>query len=151
MAIYLLCIPEQPAENPWTGEYSVLGTFDVAHYELFSKTSHMCRSLGGVLCIFAMSSSPTLQAPFNSGVAQYLGKLSFGLYLTHNMIIRVARDEVIQLVWWIMGDDSAWGWVGAAAVLTPVIFAVAHTFYLLVDLNSIKLSRWIENKLTKAK
>jgi hypothetical protein len=36
-------------------------------------------------------------------------------------------------------------------VLTPVVLAVAHTFYRTVDLNSIKLSKWIANKLTKAK
>jgi hypothetical protein len=67
------------------------------------------------------------------------------------MIIQFTRGEVTQLLWWIIGDDDGWGWVGAAAVLTPVIFAVAHTFHLLVDLGSIRLSRWIENKLAKAK
>jgi peptidoglycan/LPS O-acetylase OafA/YrhL len=151
LGFFLLCIPEQPTDNPWVGEYSILGAFDVAHFELFAKISHMWRSLGGVMCIFAMSSSSALQAPFNSSFAQYLGKISFGLYLTHLMVIRLARDELIQLTWWAVGDDNAWGWVGAAAVLTPVIFAVAHVFYLLVDLNSVRLSRWIENKLTKAK
>ena len=151
VSFFLLCISERPIENPWSGKFSVLSTFDVTHFELFSKTSHMWRSLGGVLCMFAMSISSTLQTPFNSAVAQYLGRTSFDLYLTHVMVIGIARGQVIQLVWWIVGDDGAWGWVGAAAMLTPVVFAVAHAFYLLVDLNSIELARWIENKLAKAK
>lgn len=98
-----------------------------------------------------MSSSSTLRVPFDLSFAQYLGGISFGLYLKHMIIIGLARDEVVQLFWWTAGDDNGWGWVGAAAVLTPAIFAVAHTFHLLVDLNSIKLSKWTENKLTKAK
>lgn len=54
-------------------------------------------------------------------------------------------------MWGVVGDDNAWGWLGAAVVLTPVVFAMAHTFYLLVDLDSVLLSRWIEDKLAKAK
>ncbi|KAJ9490036.1 hypothetical protein VN97_g3225 [Penicillium thymicola] len=44
------------------------------------------RSVGAVLTIYAISKSTLLRRPLNSRPLQYLGKISFPLYLVHPTI-----------------------------------------------------------------
>ena len=144
---YLLCIPEKPADDPWSLEYKFLGNFEASEWERYSKISQMWRSLGAAMCIFSISNTPALQAPFNTALAQYLGKISFGLYLVHIMIYRIWRDQLIRYIWWITGSDNQFGWVGAGIILGLVVWWAAHTFYRVVDTRSITIAKWLDTKL----
>lgn len=103
LGFYLLCIPEHPAEYPWGYEYGFLGALGSALPEAQERKAQMWRSIGGVMCMFATSRSSMLQAPFNTAIAQYLGKISFGLYLVHVMIYALLRNTLIHFFWFMIG------------------------------------------------
>jgi hypothetical protein len=44
-------------------------------------------SLGAILLIFSLSNSRTLQRSFNTEFAQYLGDVSYSLYIVHGMVV----------------------------------------------------------------
>ncbi|CAI6235972.1 unnamed protein product [Periconia digitata] len=147
LGFYLLCIPEHPADDPWGSEYRIFSTIGPSLPSDQLPKAQMWRSIGGVMCMFATSRSPTLQMLFNTRVAQYLGKISFGLYLVHILIFSLLRNELVQLFWWVIGEDSVFGWIGAGAVLGPLVVWCGDLFWKVVDVRAVRLARWVDGRL----
>ncbi|PSN59964.1 hypothetical protein BS50DRAFT_656067 [Corynespora cassiicola Philippines] len=154
--LYLLGLPEQPESNPFSGEY--LWLRGMAGYE--SKIddidklwdiAQLWRSLGGALCVFAISNSSTLQAPFTTAAAQYLGKISFGLYLVHIMVYQMWRDPILRFFGRKDRTSPAaaqWiSWSGSGLIFTPVVLWAADFLTRTIDRHSIRFSRWVEKCL----
>ena len=146
--LYLLGLPEHPESNPFSDEYLWLRNIAGNGYQI-DDIAQLWRSLGGALCVFAISNSSTLQAPFMTPTAQYLGKISFGLYLVHLMIYQMWRNPVLRFFGLWDGTNSAatqWiSWSGSGLVLTPVVLLTADVLTKTIDNNSIYFSRWVEN------
>lgn len=150
LGFYLLCIPEQPASAPWTLGFLPLFALSPSDLHRYLRISQMWRSIGAALFIFSVDNSSILQKPFNLSGVQYLGRISYGLYLVHVIIYRILRDKLIHLIWWALGSDSAWGWIGAAVLLTPTVFLAAHLFYESVDKRAVELARWLESRMQRS-
>lgn len=149
VGLYLLTIPEQPASSPWAStDYAILSPLTPTDPSSYPRISQLLRSVGGVLFVFTISTSPNLQRPFVTKPVQYLGKISFGLYLVHVLIYKLARDDLIRFFWWIRGADDASGWVGAAVVLGPVVWGCSHVFWKWVDVRAVEVAGWVDRRVS---
>ena len=90
---------------------------------------------------------PLAQAFLNSKLIQYLGKISYALYLVHIPIICSVGCQIFLLCfkdWHYSYSNSAL--IASLAVgLTSI--AIAHLLRLSVDEPAIRLGRWIGAKL----
>jgi peptidoglycan/LPS O-acetylase OafA/YrhL len=93
-------------------------------------------NIGSALLIFLLArahpDTSKWRRIFNSGVAQYLGKISFALYLVHGPILHAIGYMIPHRIWWFMGiqqidtGDYTWAatiFVGWAVSLTLSLWA----------------------------
>lgn len=105
---------------------------------------------GAILLIWSTSNSSLLQKIFTNRVSQYLGKISFSLYVLHGMVIHTLHYSLIDKLFKAVGNDTflhretAFG--VSAAVVTVVIFWAADVFMRVVDLPSVRFAKWVEGK-----
>lgn len=107
---------------------------------------------GAILFIYALSNSKTLQRPFNSAIAQYLGSISFSLYIVHGPVMHIISYVLVPALWRINGTDTAFKYNFCVffgnAVTYMIMIWVAQLFSTYVDKNCVKFSRWVENAVT---
>ncbi|KAI6710833.1 hypothetical protein PZA11_006849 [Diplocarpon coronariae] len=96
-----------------------------------------------------------LQSLFNTEVAQYLGNISYALYLTHNLCLRTLEPRFGPLFGQLLSMATFWGrqltWLAGLAIYLPFLICVADFFWRVVDTPSVKLARWLEEKCTVEK
>ncbi|THY04144.1 hypothetical protein D6D03_03873 [Aureobasidium pullulans] len=61
---------------------------------------------GALLLVWSTSNSPMLQRIFNNRFTQYLGKISFSLYLVHGFMIHTLYYSLLPVVWNIFGSET---------------------------------------------
>ncbi|OAA55114.1 Acyltransferase 3 [Cordyceps fumosorosea ARSEF 2679] len=105
--------------------------------------------VGATLFLVAAGSSPTaLQRPFLAPAAQYLGKVSYALYVVHGPVLHAVGYVVTPAVLAATGGvgpegtEARWaaGMVLATAVNFAVSLGVADLFYRVVDVGSVRLA-----------
>jgi peptidoglycan/LPS O-acetylase OafA/YrhL len=106
-------------------------------------------TIGALLVIYALMRSPTLRGPFNSAFAQYLGRISFALYVVHGPLVHLVGFSVTPTIWmYFTGLDSegAWftGFAMGSVVLIASVFAAAHWFHKIVEVWSVDVARRVE-------
>ncbi|RMZ79740.1 hypothetical protein DV738_g3178, partial [Chaetothyriales sp. CBS 135597] len=116
-----------------------------------------------------------IQTVFENPVSRYLGQISFSFYLTHGFVIRSLGYAILPSIYtFVINDpkrrqalmgrhDDELGWVdsdvpitsvevaaiwilGYLVVLTACIW-MSDIFWRAVDIKSISLSRWIDEKM----
>lgn len=86
---------------------------------------HMCwKSVGAVMLVYAIGEFPLLQRPLNSWLVQYLGEISFALYLLHEMVYQVLRNPLRNFIYFML-CGKAYLDSGDAFVAHPFSFHVA--------------------------
>ncbi|KAH8648267.1 acyltransferase 3 [Tricladium varicosporioides] len=105
-------------------------------------------NIGAVLIVFAIDYTPVLQSLFSMWIPQYLGKISFALYLVHWPILAAWGWSMVPNMWKFTGKDSdiayEFGFWLAVVIVTPVIFWAADICWRVVDLNSIWFAKEFE-------
>lgn len=106
-------------------------------------------TLGGLLIVASFTQLPFLQRLFSSSVPQYLGDISFSLYLCHNLVLDAAEFRVQPgIVAYVGGLDTFWArhaaWALALACYVPVLVLVADWWWRVVDAPSVRFARWLE-------
>lgn len=105
---------------------------------------------GALLIVWSTSNSLILQRLFNHRISQYLGKISFGLYLVHGCIIQTIGYLLFAFFWSIIGYDAParkeLGFVLASIIIFAVTIWAADIFTRLVDAPSLRVARWLEQK-----
>ncbi len=134
-----------------------------------SEPVEATRSLGAVLLTWtaANTADTRIGALFSNRVARYLGKISFGIYLTHLDMLRMLglsllpflynRVAGVELLpdrygWELGGALSQWqiakivllGWLACL----PFVLIVGHLFWHHVDRRVVRFSRYVERKVT---
>ncbi|KAK1657387.1 acyltransferase 3, partial [Colletotrichum godetiae] len=128
------------------------------------RTQLFWNSIGAIIFIFAMMYSPAaeaqtaeplLQRPFTTSFAQYLGQISYSLYLWHGAINHMVG------VRWLSPAHTALQLAGAQAkawsayalaffwgslVNTLALFWASDVFNRIVDVNAVRLTRWLGEK-----
>jgi peptidoglycan/LPS O-acetylase OafA/YrhL len=107
---------------------------------------------GAMLLVWSTSNSPMLQRIFTNKFTQYLGKISFSLYLVHGFVIHTLYYWLIEGLWDVIGFETDLQKEAAFAVALVVVSAVlvwvSDVFMRLVDMPSVRFARWVEGKLT---
>ncbi|KAM3452907.1 hypothetical protein MY3296_004176 [Beauveria thailandica] len=97
---------------------------------------------GAALFMIAVSSSATLQRPFLTATAQYLGTVSYALYIVHGPVLHSVGYVVTPAVLAVTGLETDREWVMGLVLSTVINFAVAlgvaDVFYRFVDVGSVR-------------
>ena len=119
---YLLCLGNDGHLPPG---YQFLSVFQPARWKDQWDIYHMCwKSIGSAMLVYAIGELPCLQRPLNTRLVQYLGKISFALYLLHETIYQLWRDLLRDLVYLIL-SGKRYGSSSDALVADPFSFHVA--------------------------
>lgn len=142
--LFLLSTPNLAIEE--TPGYRWLFTYLTPH--TYTDKKRFLQSLGAILVTWSVANCSALQQPFDTQFAQYLGKISYALYIVHGPLIHIVGYSVTPNVWiWVTGLD---GWrylVGlllGTSVLAVCVAVMADWFWRVVDTRAVKLSRWFE-------
>ena len=106
--------------------------------------------IGAFQIVTACTQVRALQRLFTRPVAQYLGRISYALYLTHNLCLTILEPMVLPILdsyfskETFMGRHLSWG--AGLVLYVPVIICVADFFSRAVDEPTVKLARWLEEK-----
>ncbi|KUJ10506.1 uncharacterized protein LY89DRAFT_596299 [Mollisia scopiformis] len=171
LALFLL---SYAGESPSPGFYhAFLIPCTPALWEpIFLGREHYWLTLGSLLLVFTLTNSPTLQRPFTTSFAQYLGRISYSLYIIHGMVLftigtymqerytgQVGEDkwvdngfgelvEAVVRVEKVGFEPGSWGfvraWAAAGIVCTVVVFWATDLFWRGVDRGCVAGARWVE-------
>jgi peptidoglycan/LPS O-acetylase OafA/YrhL len=107
-------------------------------------------SIGALLIVSALNFCPILQRVFTTGFAQYLGDISFSLYLVHWYIIELlCRPLVPRVIKLVVGESNheglfALGMLLSLLIIVPFTFWASDLFTRFVDASSVRLARKLE-------
>jgi hypothetical protein len=135
-----------------------------------SEPVEATRSLGAVLITWtaANTADTRIGSLFSNRVARYLGKISFGIYLTHLDVLRMLGISLLPLLynraahvellpdrygWELGGGLSQWqiakvvilGWLACL----PFVLIAGHLFWYHIDRRVVHFSRYVEHKVTR--
>jgi peptidoglycan/LPS O-acetylase OafA/YrhL len=106
-------------------------------------------NIGAILLVFLIvhtqPQSPLVSWLLNSSVPQYLGRISYSLYIVHGPLIHTAGYALFPFFWMVSGRDETWryvsGFVIAYLALACVTVYVADRFWVLVDIPFVRLAK----------
>ncbi|TVY81159.1 hypothetical protein LSUE1_G006258 [Lachnellula suecica] len=105
---------------------------------------------GAFQIVVACTQLRFLQRMFNTSLAQYLGSISYALYLTHNLCLTSLEPRIGPIIDIHFGKVTFWGrqlsWAVGLAVYLPIIIWVADVFWRAIDTPSVKFAKWLEGK-----
>lgn len=140
-----------PQEGAWsTTGYQMLGYWIPNQYG--GNREIFWLAIGGVLIVLALDNAPYLQRIFTTRFAQYLGDISFSLYMLHVQVMLTLGQWLVPKC---MNLTGGWangqlgfviGMALALMVLVPFTFWVSDVFSRLVDQNCVKFARWMSSK-----
>jgi peptidoglycan/LPS O-acetylase OafA/YrhL len=154
---YLLCLGLDGHLPPG---YQFLSVFQPVRWQESWDISHMCwKSIGSAMLVYAIGELPCLQRPLNTRPVQYLGKISFALYLLHETIYQLWRDSLRDLVYLTLSGNEyrsssealsadpfsfhvAWWMTGV--LLGAVIVCASHYYTIHVDNRCVVLAKRVD-------
>jgi peptidoglycan/LPS O-acetylase OafA/YrhL len=103
-----------------------------------------------MLIVTSISFLPACQKGFTTPLSQYIGKISYALYLTHWIVIRVFALRFRDKIWSVTRKDTELGYHGGI-LLTGILYIfvcvwMADLYWRMVDLPTIGFARWLEKK-----
>lgn len=145
-SVYLMCMPDINPEN--TPGWMFLTSMIPKWWE--GEKYRYWQSFGAVIFIWSMGYCPSWQSFYNCDVVQYLGKISYALYLVHGPVLHVVGYHIEAFVWSFTGLEGAWynaGFIIAALFIIPFTIWAADVFWRAVDIPTVKFAKWLETKL----
>lgn len=140
--VFLAGQPESNTENTavWSTIIPLTPSYSIDKWRYWT-------SWGALLIVWSTSNDRLLQCIFTNSVSQYLGRISFSLYLVHGSIIHTLGYGLLQTLWSIIGEDrKETCFVLVAVCVTVVTIWWADIFMRLVDIPSVNFARWLEGK-----
>ncbi|KAF3154299.1 hypothetical protein TWF569_000278 [Orbilia oligospora] len=144
-----LYLASQPAHEPGkTPGYRMITYYTP---KAVSEKARFWPAIAAIIIVFALSSSTPkgLQRPFTTGFAQYLGKISYALYLVHGPVCRSLGYWSVIKIWEYTGRTTTAGYIGGVlgggVLVFATVFWVSDIFWRIVDVGCVKLARWIES------
>jgi len=169
--MYLNVASLKPQAEPSMG-YSTVVDKIVASICGNSDPVEATRSIGAVLVTWTVANSTDtcIGFLFSNRVAQWLGKISFGIYLTHLDVIRILGLSLIPIfyrvgagvdilpnpyIWHEGGGLSEWqifkvvilGWL----TCLPFVLICGYLFWYHVDQRAVRFSKYVEQRLKTPK
>jgi len=115
-----------------------------------SEPYRFWQCVGATLLVAAADNAAFLRPPLNAGVVQYLGRISYALYLVHGPVVHLFGYAVMPLAWSLTGADTALrfrlGFACSACLIVPAVVWAADVFWRAVDVPTVRFARWLERK-----
>lgn len=147
--MYLCSYPDERGST--TPGFIILARMIPAWY---SEKYRWWQSFGAIQMIWACTNSRFLQRLFEGPVIQYLGKICYGMYLMHGLVIHTVGWGMMGVFWNLFGSETRAQWemgFALSAVITiPCIIWAADIFWRVIDIPCVKFARWFEVKCTVA-
>jgi peptidoglycan/LPS O-acetylase OafA/YrhL len=103
-----------------------------------------------VLLVWSTSNSPLLQRLFTNGPVQYLGQISFSLYLMHGPVTHTIGYASMDFFWRLIGENTVMrkeiGFCISAVIDIASAIWAADIFMRVIDTPTVKLAKWMEEK-----
>ncbi|KAI0159503.1 acyltransferase family-domain-containing protein [Xylariaceae sp. FL1272] len=153
LALFVLGMPEQGQGAADCYGYGYLSSLIPEHYHKLGDPDRFWQPLGAIFLILVLDSSQFLQRPFTTRLAQYLGRISFSLYLVHMQLIHSLGFISARYFLQFTGSDSYWQYGAGTALATLVTWIV--TFWLadlgsrFIDAKVVHFTAWVYEKLCK--
>ncbi|EED17173.1 conserved hypothetical protein [Talaromyces stipitatus ATCC 10500] len=157
MGIHLLCLGD---DGHLTPGYQWLEALNSHKWKDNWQVYHWCwKSVGASLLVYAVSNSRMLQKPLNTRFVQYLGKISFSLYLVHQAIYHLWRDPLRNWIYLTISGSPYPGTAGADPVsfhltwwisgfiLGPIVAIAAHYYTIYVDNRCVTFTKRVSSAL----
>jgi peptidoglycan/LPS O-acetylase OafA/YrhL len=110
-----------------------------------AEREHFWLVLGSILLVWALDSYPALQTPLRSNFSRYLGEISFGIYITHTLVIAVLWENVLRPVHLVLGS-GVWTYVILAMIHHAIVLWIGDLFTR-VDDRVVQASKWLQDVL----
>ena len=103
-------------------------------------------SIASILLLLSLENFAPFQIPFNTPFVQYLGDISFSLYVLHfPLMLTIGRSITIGLIGWT--GDKLIGFCAGGVVITPLLFWLSDVHWRLFDESSVKFARWLATRV----
>lgn len=110
--------------------------------------------VGAIQIVAACTQLKFLQDIFNTSFAQYLGNISYALYLTHNLTLTVLEPQFVPILDNVFSKATFWGrqlsWAAGLVLMLPFVFYVADVFWRAIDLPTVRFAKWLEERCVVA-
>ncbi|KAM7209176.1 Acyltransferase family domain containing protein [Naviculisporaceae sp. PSN 640] len=148
LSLYLMSQPDQGgASTPgWIFLTSLIPSF---WQPPLQDPYRYYQSIGAFLIVLCVSRSTSWQAFFNSAPIQYLGKISYAMYLMHGPVLHTLGYAIERFVWTrITGVETDMAYVGgfvlASLAVVPLVIWVSDVFWRGVDEPVVRFGKWLE-------
>jgi peptidoglycan/LPS O-acetylase OafA/YrhL len=147
LGMYLGCQPQKSA-----GKTPGWGTLVSIIPDHVGNAKRYWPGWGAILLVWSTSCYKPLQRLFDNRLSQYLGKISFSLYIVHGAVTHVMGYPLMNIFDGIMGRENAvikavgWGLGTGTTLFFTVWFA--DLFTRAVDEPSVRFAKWVEEKCT---
>ncbi|KAL2065725.1 hypothetical protein VTL71DRAFT_3395 [Oculimacula yallundae] len=105
---------------------------------------------GAFQIVAASTQLRCLQRIFTTQVAQYLGTISYALYLMHNLCLTILEPIFNPIFSTVFSQATFWGrqlsWLAGIVIYVPIVICVADLFWRLVDTPTVRFAKWFESK-----
>ncbi|OQE20461.1 hypothetical protein PENSTE_c013G09043 [Penicillium steckii] len=158
---YLLCLGNDGHLPPG---YQFLNYIQSPRWKDRWHIYHFCwKELGSAMVVYAISEFRFLQRPLNTRIVQYLGKVSFALYLLHETIYQLFRNPLRDFIYSSLSGNvyeasgQAWSadpfsfhvaWWVSGIFLGSLSVLAAHGYTKYVDDRCVAFSKRIDQWLS---
>ncbi|KAH7304686.1 acyltransferase 3 [Stachybotrys elegans] len=147
LGFYLICQPQARAEI--TPGWIYLSSLIPEWWQ--DAPFRYWQSMGAVIFVLAIGYSPAWQQFFNNAFIQYLGKISYALYLIHGPTIHSLGFMFERWAFSLTGIEDDWSFNTAfilgAVLSTSMVIWCADVFWRAVDIPAIQFAKWVEGRL----
>lgn len=167
LGIHLLCLPSGSTtgnDGHLTTGYRILLILQPSTWKTWDVVHHSWKSIGSVLVIYSINNSPRwlFQRPLEtSRTLQYLGRISFPLYLIQQIVYSLWREPIKNWIWKDLTGYAYPGgqladrepfacvvmWMGATMILGPVLVYLAEEVGRYIEGASVVVAREVERWL----
>ncbi|KAL4894853.1 acyltransferase 3 [Aspergillus ambiguus] len=159
--LYLICLSDDGYLPPG---YQFLKHVQSSRWDDdWAVLSKSWKSMGSFMLVYAISKSEFLQSPLDSKIVQYLGKISFSLYLVHQSVYHLGREPLLKFFWLVLRQEPypgtedakthslAFGvsWLGTFLAMAVILIYLADVYTRFVDIRCVQLARRIERWATR--
>ncbi|KAJ0122332.1 hard surface induced protein 3 [Diaporthe amygdali] len=135
------------------GRITSISLFILGLYWLSAPELNYITHMGAVTLVFAVDHAIYLQIIFTNPVSQYLGKISYSLYLIHGPLLwtlgSVLGRRCVAFTGGETNETYVLGIAMAAFLWWPVAIWISDLTYRGVDSKCVQFSRWAYEKLLR--
>ncbi|KAE9378786.1 acyltransferase [Stipitochalara longipes BDJ] len=145
--------PEQDSGFAW-----IMAHTGPPYHDSLDRMQFPWFGLAAFQIVFSCQQLPFLQSALTTPVIQYLGKISYSMYLMHWSLFKGLSPRIFPPIWkWIESISGnvvgPWGvtliWLLTGLAITPVVLWAGDLFCIIVDDNCVAFAKWLEGKCIK--